>query len=154
MKCVQLMKKIFIKWIINIVSLIMIVHIVAGIYINNWKTFALVAIALTLINTFLKPIIIIFTLPLNVLSLGLFTLIINGAIFYLVSIFVEGFIINNFWSAFWGAFVFSIISFLLNIFFKIQGNVKTHIYRTDNFTQNRYRDVIDVEPEKDKHDMR
>lgn len=142
------MKKIFIKWFINIVSLIIIVHIVKGVHIDNWKTAVLVAIALTLINTFIKPIIIVFTLPLNILSLGLFTFVINGVMFYLVSVFVKGFIINNFWSAFWGAFVFSIISFLLNIFFKIQDSVKTNIYRTNTFRKSKYQDVIDIEPEK------
>jgi len=142
------MKKIFIKWFINIVSLIIIVHIVKGVHIDNWKTAVLVAIALTLINTFIKPIIIVFTLPLNILSLGLFTFVINGVMFYLVSVFVKGFIINNFWSAFWGAFVFSIISFLLNIFFKIQDSVKTNIYRTNTFRKSKYQNVIDIEPEK------
>ena len=74
-----------------------------------------VALVLGIINAFLRPLIILITLPMNILTLGTLTLFINGALFYLVSKIVKGFVITGFWSAFWGYILFSIISFLLSL---------------------------------------
>jgi putative membrane protein len=67
------------------------------------------------LNAFLRPLILILTLPVNLLTLGLFTLLVNASLFYLASFLVEGFEIAGFWYAFLGALVFSIISFLLSM---------------------------------------
>ena len=105
------------KWLINIIALMAVVHIVAGVSTDNWQTMIVAALILGLINTFIRPFFIILTLPLNILSMGLLTLFINGFLFYMAAHFVRGFIVAGFWPAFWAALLFSVISFFLNILF-------------------------------------
>ena len=83
--------------------------------VSNTATVLVIALVLGIINAFLRPLIILITLPINILTLGVFTFFINGALFYLVSKIVKGFVITGFWTAFWGYILFSIISFLLSL---------------------------------------
>lgn len=141
------MKSFLIKWVINTVALVMVVKIIPGINVDRWQTAVFAALVLGLINTFLRPLVILFTLPLNILSLGLFTLVINGFLFYLVSKLVKGFTINSFWNAFWGALFFSIISFFLNLFFNPEGKISMHSYKYVSTRSPKYQKVIDIEGE-------
>ena len=105
------------KWLINIIALMAVAHMVAGVSTDNWQTTIVTALILGLINTFIRPFFLILTLPLNILSMGLLTLFINGFLFYVAAHFVRGFIVAGFWPAFWAALLFSVISFFLNIIF-------------------------------------
>jgi len=109
------MKRFLLRWLINSISLLLVVHVVAGISISSWRTAIAAALVLGLLNAFVRPLLIILTLPANILTLGLFTLLINGFMFYLAALLVHGFAIAGYWSAFLGALVFSIISFLLSM---------------------------------------
>jgi putative membrane protein len=137
---------------VNIVALVGVMHIVRGINADTWQTIIVAALVLGLINVFLKPLVILLTLPLNILSLGLFTLIVNGAVFYLVSKLVIGFQIVNFKSAFWGALWFSVISFFLNLLISPQGKVDVHFYEYRSGPRQKYRDAIDAEAEVEDDD--
>jgi putative membrane protein len=108
------MKSFLLIWFINSISLLVVVNVVSGISVSSWQTAIVAALVLGLLNAFLRPLIIFLTLPVNILTLGLFTLLINGFMFYLVAMLVRGFVISGYWDAFLGALVFSIISFLLN----------------------------------------
>lgn len=103
------------RWGINALSIFIVAHIVKGIEVPSTSIVLVVALVLGIINAFLRPLIILITLPINILTLGLLTLFINGALFYLVSKIVRGFVITGFWPAFWGYILFSIISFLLSL---------------------------------------
>lgn len=103
------------RWIINALSIFIVAHIVKGIEVSSTATVLVIALVLGIINAFLRPLIILVTLPINILTLGVFTLFINGALFLLVSKIVKGFVITGFWPAFWGYILFSIISFLLSL---------------------------------------
>ena len=103
------------RWGISALSIFIVAHIVKGIEIPSVSVVLVVALVLGIINAFLRPLIILITLPMNILTLGTLTLFINGALFYLVSKIVKGFVITGFWSAFWGYILFSIISFLLSL---------------------------------------
>jgi putative membrane protein len=70
---------------------------------------------LGIVNAILRPILIILTLPIQVVTLGLFTFIINGLLFYWVGHWGIGLIVDGFWPAFWGAIVLGIVSFLLSL---------------------------------------
>jgi putative membrane protein len=105
-----------IRWIINALAIFIVVHIVKGIEVSSTAVVLVIAFVLGVINAFLRPFIILITLPINILTLGLFTLFINGALFYMVSKIVKGFVITGFWPAFWGYIIFSIISSLLSLF--------------------------------------
>jgi putative membrane protein len=75
-------------------------------------------VVIGLLNAFLRPIVLLFTLPVTIMKLGLFTLVINGAMFYLAASLVEGFHVTGFGAAFLAALLFSIISFTLNAIFQ------------------------------------
>ena len=140
------MKGFLLKWLVNIFALLAVVSIIKGIQIDNWQTAAWAALILGLVNAFLKPFIILFTLPINIFSLGLFTLIINGFLLFFVSKIVEGFSIGSFWSAFWGALFFSIISFSLSLFISSTGKI-SYASRSDYqppYNQPPDNNVIDV----------
>jgi putative membrane protein len=83
--------------------------------LERWQSVLAGALVLGLLNAFLRPILIFLTLPVNVLTLGLFTLVVNGLVFYLAASLVKGFYVAGFWSAVVAALVFSIISFFLNL---------------------------------------
>ena len=88
-------------------------NVIPGVHINTYGTAIVVAIVLSLLNFFIKPILVILTLPITILTLGLFLLVINTLIILLDSKFVHGFQVDGFWSAFWFALALSIISSIL-----------------------------------------
>ena len=104
-----------IKWIVNSTALLVVAHVVSGVSLDNWSSVFVAALVLGLLNAFLRPILIFLTLPVTVLTLGLFTLFINAFLFYMAAHLVRGFQVTGFWQAFLAAFVFSIVSFLLNL---------------------------------------
>ena len=104
-----------IKWIINAFVLIATAHLVRGIHINSFKAAMVAALVLGLVNTFVRPFFLFITLPINIMTLGLFTLIINGLMLWFTSSLVAGFAIENFISACIAALVVTIISVLLSI---------------------------------------
>jgi len=141
------MRNFFIKWVVNIVTLFIIIHIVAGVSADSWGSIIAAAFVLGLLNAFVKPFIIVFTLPFTILTLGFFTLIINAFIFYAASKFVKGFEVINFWSAFWAALLFSIISSILNFLLAPKVNIRYATFRSGGGNSRKIDDdnVIDVE---------
>lgn len=111
------MQGFFVRWLLNGMSLVVAVYIVPGLRYDNWKTLVVAALVLGLLNAFLKPVLVLLTLPVNILTLGIFTLFINGFIFYFTSWLLKGFTVAGYWSAFLGALVFSITGALLGFIF-------------------------------------
>jgi putative membrane protein len=92
--------------------------LVPGIQIDHFRDLIVATLVLGLLNAFLRPIVLFFTLPVTILTLGLFTLVINGAMFYLAASLVDGFHVTGFGTAFIAALLFSLFSFTLNILFR------------------------------------
>jgi len=126
------MKGLLIKWIINSLAILIVTHIVKGIEVASPVTVIVVAFVLGIINAFLRPLIILITLPITIFTFGLFTFFINGFLFYMVSKIVKGFIITGFWPAFFGAILFSIISLLLSLLVNENGRIEIMPKRRDN----------------------
>ena len=105
---------ILLRWLINTLVLLGISYILPGIYFENFYASLITALVLGIVNALIKPLILILTLPINILTLGLFTLVINAALFWFVSTFVKGFYLSGFWAAFWAALIFSVISAILS----------------------------------------
>lgn len=105
-----------IRWLINAVLLMLIPYIVPGVDIKNFFTALVAALILAFVNAIIKPVLVLLTLPVTVITLGLFILIINAFMFWMVSSVVKGFEITGFWPAFFAALVFSIFSIALNYF--------------------------------------
>jgi putative membrane protein len=92
-----------------------VVHLVAGVSADRWQSVLVGALVLGLLNAFLRPVLILLTLPVNIVTLGLFTLVVNGLIFFLAARLVSGLHVAGFGTALLAAIVFSIVSFLLNM---------------------------------------
>lgn len=102
------------SWIINALALLALPYLFDSIRVEGFYTALLVALVLGLLNALIRPILILLTLPINVLTLGLFTFVINGLLFWFVASFVKGFSVAGFWPAVGGAIVYSFISWVLS----------------------------------------
>ncbi len=107
---------ILLRWFITILAIFALPYFVSGISVNSILTSVVVSACLVFLNMVVKPIISIFTLPLNILTLGLFSLIINGAFFWFVGQIIQGFSVSSFRSAVIGAFVISVINWIIGKF--------------------------------------
>ncbi len=114
------MTKLVLKWVLNSFALFFVMKLIPGIRIANFTNLMLATLVIGLLNTFLRPIIVLLTLPVTMLTLGLFTLVINGLIFYLAAHLLEGFRVAGFGVAFVAAILFSIFSFVLNLVFRTE----------------------------------
>lgn len=130
------MKKIFQNWVLVSLGILIAAHTSSGIGYDGWPTLILVVIVLSVLNLFLKPVLIFFTLPFVVLSLGLGLWIINAVLLMLVGNLVSGFFVAGFGSALWGSLVISLTTVLANIL--LYGRVAA------KKTPRRDRDVIDI----------
>ncbi len=104
-----------IPFVINAVALLVADYLIKGIYLSGIGPAILAAVALGLINTLIRPVLIVLTLPLSLLTLGLFILVINAITFGLASLLVPGFHVDSFGAAFLGAILTSIVSWFLNM---------------------------------------
>jgi putative membrane protein len=102
---------------------------VHGIYIDAPMTLVIAAILLGVVNAFIRPLLILLTLPFTIVTLGLFLLVVNAAMLGLVAWMLAGMQINGFWAAFWGALIVSIVSWIGSMVFGPKGKVQVHIHR-------------------------
>ncbi|HUL63160.1 MAG TPA: phage holin family protein [Burkholderiaceae bacterium] len=103
--------RILLVWILNAVALWLVTQVLSGVHIGKWWPDALIAVlVLGLVNTLIRPILVILTLPVTLLTLGLFLLVINALLFYAVGSILKGFQVDSFWWAFGGALLYSLLS--------------------------------------------
>ena len=112
------MKKFIQSWAINTLAVLVAVYVVPGIRFKNdslWTPFV-TSLVLGILNAFIRPILMLCALPLLIVTLGLFRLVINALLLYFVSFLLgQYFEVDNFWAAFLGALLISIVSLLLNL---------------------------------------
>ena len=106
--------RLLLTWLINAIALIALPYVVSSITVDSFLTALLVAIVLGFVNAIIRPILVILTLPVTILTLGIFILVINGLLFWAVGSFWPGFHVNGFWAGVFGAIVYSIISWILS----------------------------------------
>lgn len=106
------------RWLLNTLVLMLVAYIVPGVTFSSFWSALITSAIFGLINAVIRPLMIILTLPINILTLGLFTLIINALMFWLASSIVKGFEVANFSAAFWGALVYWLIITLINFLFQ------------------------------------
>ena len=116
------MRKGLIRWLINAIAVWVAIEIVPGIVAEgDWVAIALVALLLGLVNAFIKPVLVFLSCPLMIVTLGLFTLIINAAVLgitsWLAGLLNLGFNVGSFGAALLGGLVISVVSFILSVFF-------------------------------------
>ena len=97
------MKTLLLRWILMALGIMLVAWLVPGITITGFKSALIVVVIMALVNAFIKPIVAFISLPLNILTLGIFGIIVNALLFMLVAKFAPGFEIDGFWSALIGA---------------------------------------------------
>jgi putative membrane protein len=105
--------QLFVIWILNALALLTVAYVLPGISVDGFGNALVAALILGLINTLLRPLLILLTLPVTVVTLGLFILVINGLLFWFAGSVLEGFEVGGFWTGVAGALLYSIFSSVL-----------------------------------------
>ncbi len=106
--------RLLLVWLVNAVALLAVPYVIPSITVDSFLTALVAALVLGLVNTILRPILVILTLPATLLTLGLFIFVINGLLFWFVGRVLDGFHVGGFWAGFFGAIVYSVISWILS----------------------------------------
>lgn len=117
-------KGVIVRWLILTAAIMVASYLLEGIEVSGFFSALFGAVILSLLNIFFKPVLIILTLPFNILTLGLFTFVINAFLLMMVSGVIPGFEIMSFWAALWGALLISIVNAILNSFISDRGKVE------------------------------
>jgi putative membrane protein len=102
------------RWLATTLAVLVAAHVVKGISYESYLALLIASFVLGILNAFLRPVLMLLSLPLLFLTLGLFTLVINAVLLYAVGWLVKSFRVDGFWPAFWGALVISLVSMVLN----------------------------------------
>jgi putative membrane protein len=102
-------------WILNAVALLVVAYLLPGIAVASFGSALIAALVLGLLNMLVKPVLILLTLPITIVTLGLFLIVLNALLFWFTGSILKGFQVNGFWWAVIGAILYSIISGLLSM---------------------------------------
>ena len=106
--------KLLIGWLLNALALLGVAYVVPDIHVSSFWIAAIAAVIIGLANMLIKPILVILTLPVTIITLGLFILVINGVLFWVVGHFLQGFEVKTLMAGIIGALVYSVISWILS----------------------------------------
>lgn len=106
--------KLIVRWLLTALALLGITHFVTGIRVDNFYAALVAALVLGLVNALIRPVILLLTLPFNIITLGLFTLVVNALMFWFASTVVKGFNVDGFLPAFWGAILMWVFNWFIN----------------------------------------
>ena len=106
--------KLALVWLINALALIAVAYLMPSITVSSFGAALVAALVLGLINAVVRPVLVLLTLPVTLLTLGLFIFVLNGLLFWMVGSWLEGFGVGGFWSGVFGAILFSLVSWALS----------------------------------------
>lgn len=106
--------KLLLIWVLNALALIAVANFVPGIHLQGFMAALVAAFLLGLVNTLIRPLLLLLTLPVTLLTLGLFIFVINGLLFWLVGSVLRDFVVDSFWSGVLGAVLYSIFTWALS----------------------------------------
>lgn len=104
-----------IKWLVNALAIGITAYLLPGVRVSGLFAALATALVLGLVNIFIRPLLLLLTLPLNILTLGLFTLVINALLILLVAAVVPGFSVRGFWWAVLFGLVLAVVNYVLNV---------------------------------------
>lgn len=105
---------ILISWLISALAILVTAYLLPGVALSGFVAALVLAVVLGILNAFIKPLLVILTLPINILTLGLFTLVINAVLVMFAGSIVPGFSVNGFWTAFFFAIILSLVMYALH----------------------------------------
>jgi putative membrane protein len=119
------MKGLILRLLILSIAIMVAAHLFEGIHVDGYGSALIAALVLGILNAFFRPILLILTLPINVLTLGLFTFVINALLLLLTSGVAGGLVVDGFGSALLGSLIISLVSLLLSSFISDRGRVES-----------------------------
>jgi putative membrane protein len=122
------MKGILIRWLVSTAAVLAASWFLDGIHISGFLPALLAAGLLGILNAVFRPVLIVLTLPINILTIGLFTFVINAFLLKMVSFLISGFDVHGFWTAVFGAIIIGAVSWFLNMFIGSKGSVERYDY--------------------------
>lgn len=125
------MRGLIFRWLVNAGGLLLVSHLFNGIQVAGLGWALIAAVFLGIINALIRPVVLILTLPINILSLGLFTFVVNALMLWLTGNLLAGFRVEGFWPALGGSLVLSLISFGVNSLVNDQGRWEVIELRRD-----------------------
>ena len=109
------MKGLIVRWLILTIAILCAAYFIQGISVSSFAAAFFAAAVLGILNALFRPVLILLTLPINILTLGLFTFIINAVLLKMTASIIPGFDLHGFWPAVFGALVISIVNWLLHV---------------------------------------
>lgn len=107
------------RWLVTTLSVFVAAHVVPGVsYSGEWSSLLGASLLLGILNAFVRPALLLLSLPWIIITMGIFILILNALLLMFVSAVIPGFVVSGFWSAFFGAIVISLVSWPLSCFFR------------------------------------
>lgn len=107
-------------WFCNALALLAVAYLLPGVRVDGFGSALIAAVVLGLINALLRPLLILLTLPVTVLTLGLFMFIINGLLFWMAGSILKGFEVSGFWTGVGGALLYSIFSYIFSLLIPVR----------------------------------
>lgn len=111
---VRLQMELLLIWALNALALIAVANFVPGIHVEGFGSALIAAFFLGLVNTLIRPLLLVLTLPVTVVTLGLFIFVVNGLLFWAVGSVLRGFVVDSFWHGVLGAVMYSIFSWAMS----------------------------------------
>jgi len=108
------MARILLGWLLNAVALLAVAYLLPSVQVASFGAALVAALVLGLFNALVRPLLVLLTLPITLLTLGLFLLVINGLLFWAAGSLLDGFSVGGFWPGLFGALLYSVISGLLS----------------------------------------
>ena len=101
--------KLFLKWLLSAGALLLVAAVFSGVQVQSYGSALLAAAVIALLNTLVRPVLVLLTLPVTLITVGLFLLVINGLMLWAASGLLSGFYVAGFWAAVWGAILYSLL---------------------------------------------
>ena len=118
------MRGLLLRWLVLTVAIMFTAYVIKGIQVSGFVSAFFTAAMLGILNAFFRPVLIILTLPINILTLGLFTFVINALLLLMASGVISGFAVSGFWAAVFGSLLISLVSWVLNSLINERGKVE------------------------------
>ena len=106
--------KLALVWLINALALVAVAYLMPSVTVSSFGAALATALVLGLVNAIVRPVLVLLTLPVTILTLGLFIFVLNGLLFWMVGAWLQGFEVGGFWSGVFGAILFSLVSWALS----------------------------------------
>lgn len=106
--------KILVKWLLSAVALLAVAHLYSGVQVTSFTAALVAALVIGLFNAVLRPVLVVLTLPVTVLTLGLFLFVINALMFWSAAGILDGFHVSGFWAALIGSLIYTVLGMVIN----------------------------------------